>query len=64
LLEKELFLTVKTFPPMIFDAEAAYQMKSLCIVACVRSGIVQKKKDSPGVINATNFLAIILKIFL
>jgi hypothetical protein len=54
---------VKTFPPEIFDAVAAYLMNGLCIVAGVRSGPAQKKKDSPGVINATNFLAIILKIF-
>jgi hypothetical protein len=54
---------VKTFQPMIFDAVAAYRMIGLCIVASVKSGIAQKKKDSPGVINATNFLAIILKIF-
>ena len=40
-----------------------YRMNSSCIVASVRSGIAQQKKDSPGVINAMNFLVIILKIF-
>jgi hypothetical protein len=54
---------VKTFPPMIFDAMAAYLMNGSCIVTSVRSGIAQKKKDSPAVINATNFLVITLKIF-
>jgi hypothetical protein len=54
---------VKTFPPMIFDAVAAYRMNSLCIVANARSEIAQKRKDSPDVINATNFLVITLKIF-
>jgi hypothetical protein len=54
---------VKTFPPMIFGAVVAYRMNGLCIVNNVRSGIAQKKKDTPGVINATNFLALTLKIF-
>jgi hypothetical protein len=54
---------VKTFPLMIFDAVAVYLMNGSCIVNSVRSGIAQKKKDSPDVINATNFLVIILKIF-
>jgi hypothetical protein len=46
---------VITFPPRIFDAVAAYLMNSLCIVVSVRSGIVQKRKDSPDVINAMIF---------
>jgi hypothetical protein len=54
---------VKTFPPEIFDAVAAYLMNGLCIVAGVRSGPAQKRKDSPGVINAMIFLVIIFKIF-
>ena len=45
------------------DAVAVYLMSGSCIVVNVRSGIAQKRKDSPGVINATNFLVIILKIF-
>jgi integration host factor subunit beta len=53
----------KKLPSMIFDAEAAYLMNSLCIVVSVRSGIVQKKKDTPDVINAMIFLVITLKIF-
>ena len=52
----------KKLPSMIFDAEAAYPMNSLCIVVSVRSGIVQKKKDTPDVINAMIFLVITLKI--
>jgi hypothetical protein len=48
---------------MIFDVEAAYLMIGSCIVDSAKSGIAQKKKDSPDVINATNFLVIILKIF-
>jgi hypothetical protein len=47
---------VKTFPPKIFDAVAAYLMNSLCIDVSVRSKIAQKKKDSQAVINAMNFL--------
>jgi hypothetical protein len=38
-------------------------MIGLCIVNNVRSEPALKRKDSPDAINATNFLAIILKIF-
>jgi hypothetical protein len=48
---------------MIFDAAAAYRMNGLCIVVSAGSGIAQKRKDLQGVINAMNFLVIILKIF-
>jgi hypothetical protein len=33
----------------------AYPMNNLCIVASVRSGSAQKRKGTPGVINAVNF---------
>jgi hypothetical protein len=48
---------------IILDAAQLFECDPICNVNSVRSGIAQKKKDSPDVINATNFLVIILKIF-
>jgi len=39
---------------MTFGAAAAYPMSNLCIVASVISGAAQKRKGTPGVINAIN----------
>jgi len=60
---KVLFLIVKTFRQKILNAVAAYLMNSLCIAGSVRSGPAQKRKVTPDVTNAMNFLVGIFKIF-
>ena len=62
-LARALFQIVKIFQKKIFDATGAYLMTCLCIASSVRSEIARERKDIPDVINATNFHAVILKIF-